>query len=266
MIIASRWVKAAVLSGTAAAICSLLPPAATSVAAQPTVGPSAVAHVSVVPAPSGALAGGRHVLSGLRPGEYRAGFGDCGQPDHYARQWYGGALTAGAVRAVSVGHGHLTFLRPVAGKGPQLSGTVTNSAGKRLSGICVTVEEVVSGVRRGRGIRDSEPRRTVPTASPPDSSATAASGKSVSPRAAPIRAISRRSGGRTRRTRAGRRSCTSARTAISPTSTRAWARARRSAARSGRAASQVRYCPAPACRCPGRGRCRKACGQDRAGR
>ncbi|HET7013818.1 MAG TPA: hypothetical protein VFI65_07905 [Streptosporangiaceae bacterium] len=216
MIANSRLVKAAVLGSTAAAICSLLPPAATAVAAQTTAGTKAVAQVPAVPAPSsGVLAGtvrafggpglagicvtavlargddppdppggptdsvqglsrtgGRFLLTGLRPGDYRVGFRDCGQSMRYAAQWYGGGLTAGAVRSVLVVPGHPTFLTPVtlrpvngtafvaasaramrsrlaadgraagSGKGPQLSGTVTSTAGKPLGGICVTAVQV----------------------------------------------------------------------------------------------------------------------------
>jgi hypothetical protein len=118
--------------------------------------------------------GGRYLLSGLRPGQYRVGFGSCAQPGRYAGQWYGGALTIGGARPVLVAPGRPTILspvtlrpasgtafvaasaramrskllaqgRPATGKPPALSGTVTSSAGKRLSGICVTAAEVTSG-------------------------------------------------------------------------------------------------------------------------
>src|SRR5262249_54368146 len=113
--------------------------------------------------------GGRYLLSGLRPGEYRVDFRDCAQLGRYAEQWYGGALTADGAQPVLVASGHPTFARPVtlrplsgtafvaasaramrsklmardhpaAGRPPLLSGTVTSSAGKRLAGICVIAD------------------------------------------------------------------------------------------------------------------------------
>lgn len=223
MITPSRLVKAAVLSCTAAAVCSLLPAAASAVAAQTTAGSAAVAPIPATA--TGVLAGsvralggpglagicvtavlargddapdfpatgstgtvqglstggGRYLLSGLRPGRYRVGFGSCGQPGRYAGQWYGGALTAGGARPVLVAPGRPTILspvtlrpvggtafvaasaramrsklvapgRPATGKPPALSGTVTNSAGQPLSGICVAAEEVTGPGGAGAGI------------------------------------------------------------------------------------------------------------------
>jgi hypothetical protein len=132
-------------------------------------------------------AGGRYVLTGLRPGDYRVGFRDCGQSERYAGQWYGGAPTAGAAQSVLVAPGHPTFLTPVtlrpvsgaayiaasaramrsklmadgraasSGTSPQLSGTVTSSAGKRLGGICVNAVQVDNGTETEEfGIRTAK--------------------------------------------------------------------------------------------------------------
>jgi len=105
---------------------------------------------------------GRYLFNGLRSGEYRVGFSACAQRGRYVEQWYGGALTASGARPVLVASGHPTLLRPVtlrpanamaylaasarafgsrnhpaAGARPAVSGTVTDSHGKRLAGICV---------------------------------------------------------------------------------------------------------------------------------
>jgi len=107
-------------------------------------------------------AGGRYLLSGVRPGAYRIGFRACGQPGRYVDQQYG--------QPVLVAAGHPTSLRPVtlrpanplaylaavarafrskdragSSSGPQISGKVTDSHGKALAGICVGANQVDTG-------------------------------------------------------------------------------------------------------------------------
>jgi hypothetical protein len=115
--------------------------------------------------PSGAVhgftaAGGRYLLSGLRPGEYRLGFRACAAKS-------GRYVSASFARPVLVVAGHPTSLRPVilrplspmaylaasarasgsaaSSSEPQISGTVTDSRGKPLAGICVGARSVDTG-------------------------------------------------------------------------------------------------------------------------
>ncbi len=110
------------------------------------------------------VAGGRYVVGGLLPGRYTVRYQACGHPDRYASQWYGGAVVARHAVPVIVAAGRPTALAPVtlrpatqagwvaasrtqerasnrdsAARKPVISGVVTTSKGKRLSGICVTV-------------------------------------------------------------------------------------------------------------------------------
>jgi hypothetical protein len=129
-------------------------------------GPTAAAHGFTT-------AGGRYFLSGLRPGEYRIGFRACAQPGRYVDQLYG--------RPVLVAAGHPTSLGPVtlrpanamaylaasarafrssdraaSSSGPQISGTVTDSHGKPLAGICVDANLTGKGAApepTGPGVR-----------------------------------------------------------------------------------------------------------------
>jgi hypothetical protein len=107
--------------------------------------------------------GGRYLLSGLRPGEYRIGFRACAAQS-------GRYVSASFSRPVLVVAGHPTSLRPVtlrpaspmaylaasarasfspdraaSSSGPRISGTVTDSRGKPLAGICAGANPVDTG-------------------------------------------------------------------------------------------------------------------------
>jgi len=109
---------------------------------------------------------GRYVITGLRPGSYAIGFRDCGAAGRFLTQWYGGSVLPDAAAHVVVSAGVPIALKPVtlkpvdgmravdragarraaaraagssAASRQSISGVVTNSAGRGLPGVCVSV-------------------------------------------------------------------------------------------------------------------------------
>jgi hypothetical protein len=109
-----------------------------------------------------ASAGGRYLLAGLRPGQYRVEFRDCASPARYFAQWYRDATLPSASAPVTVA-GLPVRLAPVtlrltspaaemaalsragragspvatpAARAGHISGTVRSRTGRRLSGAC----------------------------------------------------------------------------------------------------------------------------------
>jgi len=108
--------------------------------------------------------GGRYLITGLSPGDYKVGYRECGRPGRYLNEWYGSSLQPDRAARVQVAPGRPTWLRPVtlhaaraatlraiaraaaarngairpAGSRPSISGTVTNAAGRGVRGVCVT--------------------------------------------------------------------------------------------------------------------------------
>ncbi len=109
-------------------------------------------------------AGGRYLLAGLRPGQYRVEFRDCASPARYFAQWYRDATLPGSSVPVTVtarlpvrlapvtlrltspaaemaalsraGHAGSSVGTPAARAG-SISGTVRSRAGRRLAQVCV---------------------------------------------------------------------------------------------------------------------------------
>jgi hypothetical protein len=125
--------------------------------------------------------GGRYVLTGLLPGSYTVSYADCASPGSYFEQWYGGGDLAGGAAPVLVTAGQVTplvqvTLRPTnpealigtpasdhramaaaglavpARASSSVSGTVTSSSGKKLSGICVLIYTQSAGGTSGTGV------------------------------------------------------------------------------------------------------------------
>ncbi len=106
--------------------------------------------------------GGRYLIAGLPAGQYTISYQACGQPGAYVSQFYGGAMLASRATRITVVPGQISSLRPVTllpasraalvaataalarRSGPEakkvkpaISGTVRDSHGKPLAGICV---------------------------------------------------------------------------------------------------------------------------------
>ncbi|HEY1617083.1 MAG TPA: carboxypeptidase regulatory-like domain-containing protein [Streptosporangiaceae bacterium] len=110
-----------------------------------------------------ASAGGRYLLAGLAPGQYRVEFRDCASPARYFAQWYRDATLSPASAPVTVAAGGAVRLAPVtlrltspaaemaalsragragspvatpAARAGHISGIVRSRTGRRLSGAC----------------------------------------------------------------------------------------------------------------------------------
>ncbi|MCL4446174.1 MAG: carboxypeptidase-like regulatory domain-containing protein, partial [Actinobacteria bacterium] len=85
--------------------------------------------------------GGTYSVTGLPTGSYTVEFtGNCGTTGSYLNQWYNGASTSGAATPVSVTSGSTTSsINATMVAAGTITGTVTDSGGTGISGICVDV-------------------------------------------------------------------------------------------------------------------------------
>jgi protocatechuate 3,4-dioxygenase beta subunit len=83
---------------------------------------------------------GTYVINQLAAGTYEVGFdGGCGNTGSYSPYWYDNQDDPSIATPIALATGQATTVNPVLQPGGTVSGTVTNAAGAKLSGICVTI-------------------------------------------------------------------------------------------------------------------------------
>ncbi len=90
--------------------------------------------------PGATLSDGTYYVNQLAAGTYQLGFSTgCGNSGNYAPYWYDNQTDPSQATPIKLASGASVTINPLIQPGASISGTVTDSHGRKLSGICVTV-------------------------------------------------------------------------------------------------------------------------------